>query len=111
MDISQRRDGGAIVIAVVGRLDSQSSAGLVERMRDALGHNAGPLVLDCTGMTFINSAGIRAILLAAKQCRAEERRLALFGANENVRGVIEISGITQMLTIHSTRDSAVMAVG
>ena len=65
---------GATVVAVYGEIDLAAQ----DRLRAALGAAlaaAGPVVVDLSGCTFMDSTGLHALLDARE--RAEQRRVAL----------------------------------
>ena len=64
---------------------------------------AEPVVLDCTNMTYINSAGLRAILMFARRSAEHGGRFALFGLAEPVQRTFEVVGFDQCSTFTSPR--------
>ena len=71
---------------------------------------AEPVLLDCTGMTYINSAGLREVLMFARRSAEQGGRFALFGLGEHVRRTFEVVGFDQVLDIHETADEALEAI-
>ena len=71
---------------------------------------SGPVLLDCTHMTYVNSAGLREILLVSKRLAEEGGRLAVSGLADSVRRTFEVVGFDQMLDVHETVDEALEAL-
>lgn len=69
-----------------------------------------PVLLDCTGMSYINSAGLRQILVFARRSAEHGGRFAMFGLAEPVRRTFEVVGFDQMLDIHDSVDEALEAI-
>jgi anti-sigma B factor antagonist len=71
--------------------------------------NAGPqdtLVLDLTGVDFIDSSALGTILRAAQQLEAAGKRLHIVTPEGPVRRLLEITGTAQRFSVHPTRESA-----
>lgn len=109
MDIQEQRQGNVIILGPVGRLDSLSCREFEGRLLGAL-NESNAVVVDCTALDYISSAGLRVLLVAAKQARAANGRLALAALRENPREVFEISGFSAIFAIHPTVEAALAAV-
>ena len=113
MRLSPKRFADAVVVSPVGRVD-QSSA---DTFKDALAPHlercaAGEdrLVLDLSGLEYISSAGLRVLMLAAKQSKAQGGTLLLTGLQPLVREIFEISRFTMVFDITlSLRDALAKA--
>ncbi|MDQ5911630.1 MAG: anti-sigma factor antagonist [Pseudomonadota bacterium] len=105
MDIQEQRQGNVMVLGPVGRLDSLSCRDFEARLLGALNESKAVLV-DCTGLEYISSAGLRSLLVAAKQARAASSQLALAALRDNPREVFEISGFSAIFAIHATVEEA-----
>lgn len=64
------------------------------------------LVLDCAGLDFISSAGLRSLLLAVKKMKAAGGGISLAALQPNVKEVFDISGFSALFTIHGSRADA-----
>lgn len=110
MDIHEQLQGNALVLAPVGRLDSLSCREFEARLLPALSQS-GAVVVDCARLDYISSAGLRVLLVAAKQNRVTGGRLALAGLRDNLREVFDISGFSAIFAIHPTVAAAVASLG
>ncbi len=90
------------VIHPQGRLDSSTSGefelGLLKRIEDG---NV-LLVIDFSNVSFISSAGLRAILSVAKQAKAAGGRLTVCSLNKYVKDVFDVTGCTTLLDVFPT---------
>ena len=59
-------------------------------------------VIDLTGVPYIDSAGIGALLGAHVSAQREKRSLALAGVNERVRNALEITRVYQFFSVFAT---------
>ncbi|MBS0396303.1 MAG: STAS domain-containing protein [Proteobacteria bacterium] len=100
------------VVVPVGRLDFAASTAFqaeVERVLAAGG--PGALLLDCAGLDYVSSAGLRVFLIAAKGCQRGGRVLALCALQPAVREVFDLSGFSRLFAIHPDRAAALAASG
>jgi anti-anti-sigma factor len=109
MEMSETSTGGAKVLALTGRLDT-ASASQVETRLLALVKAGGAVVVDMAGVNYISSAGLRALLMAAKQARAADTGFSLAAPQVVVLEVLQISGFDKILGIHKDAAAAAAAM-
>lgn len=109
MNITESRQGKAMVVGVDGRLDGPGARELEERLVALIGGGERSLVIDMTGLDYINSAGLRVLLVAAKKLKPEDGRIVLCAMRDTIREVFEISGFASIFQIFPSRDQAVSA--
>jgi anti-sigma B factor antagonist len=107
MQIEEVRQGKAMVLAIEGRLDGAGAHELETRLVALIGAGERSLVVDMGGLAYINSAGLRALLIAAKKLKPEDGRIVLCTMQDQVRDVFEISGFASIFQIFPSRDQAV----
>ena len=64
------------------------------------------VLIDCEKLTYINSAGLRIVLLTAKALGNQNAKFALCSMSDPVRSVFQISGFDKIVAIHASRDGA-----
>ncbi|MFF3426666.1 STAS domain-containing protein [Streptomyces sp. NPDC002602] len=85
-----RRPDGTALLTAVGEIDMSNTGELAA----ALAGTDGPLVLDLTGVEYLDSAGISVLFPHAD-------RIELV-ANPLLEPVLTISGLTELTTVHGT---------
>jgi len=108
MDTRLVRRQGSIVIAVSGRLDMISAGTLEEELEAAIGGGDRRIALDLAGVEYLSSAGLRAILVAAKRLGDAGGTLVVIGLAGPVKEVFEMSGLGGVLPIYAG-DAALFA--
>ena len=106
MEILEETQEGATIVLPRGRVDSVSSTDLEGCL---LGHVAAgktQLVVDCSSMEYISSAGLRVILMLAKKLKDTGGRLVLCAMPESVRLVFELAGFLPIFEIEESRQAA-----
>ena len=109
LDVDERET--ATVIAVRGELDLGSSPRLREvGVRQLLAGDPA-LVLDLTGLEFLDSTGLGVIVGLLKRARTLGSELHLVIARERVRAPFRVTGIDTLLPIHDDLDAALAPLG
>ena len=109
MEIRTRRVGDVTVADMTGRLDSRTS-GPVSTELNALAQAAnGKLLLNVAGVEYVSSAGLRAILVAARLAEVNGGALKVCDATPAVTRVMEVSGMQSLLHLHATEAEALAA--
>ncbi len=94
-----------------GRIDGTNASQFQRALEDAIDESDRAVIIDLVNLTYISSAGLRAILLTAKSLRGKDTELAVCSLTGPVREVFQISGFDQILPVHSSRDEAIAALG
>jgi anti-anti-sigma factor len=106
MDITTRTQQGVTIIAIRGKLDSMTSPEAQQALDAILAGGGRKIVIDFTALDYISSAGLRVLLGAAKRLTGAGSALRLFGLNDTVREVFQISGFSTILGVYPTEADA-----
>lgn len=91
--------GGVAAIALSGDLDVAGSSVLEAEIDRLLGHEApATLVLDLSRLEFMDSTGLRLVVLADARAREEGWSLVLVRGGDDVQRVFDITRMTERLT-------------
>ena len=77
MEVTTVSHGLAIVLAVTGRLDAETVTPFGARLFDLIAEGHRRIIVNLAGLGYINSAGLRVLLVAAKRLNADGGRLLL----------------------------------
>ena len=97
MMIEKTMTGTAAVLNIAGRLDMTTAHELEAAIAGCI-TGINELVLDCEGLEYVSSAGLRVILNAQKQMNAQGV-MKLIHVNETIMEVFDITGFADILTI------------
>jgi anti-anti-sigma factor len=109
MQISTRTSNDIHIVAISGSMDSTTSPEAQKSLNAVLA-GAKKVALDFSALDYISSAGLRVLLGAAKHLRASGGTLGMFGLNQSVREVFEISGFSTILSIYPSEAEALGAM-
>ncbi|GAB4244227.1 MAG: hypothetical protein OHK005_09020 [Candidatus Methylacidiphilales bacterium] len=93
-----------LVLQLEGRLDAHGAAELTPALDLALASAPEVLVLDFSGVDYLSSAGVRALVKAWKVQRGEGHRLSLVSMRPYVAEVLDLAGLDELVAepIHSS---------
>jgi anti-sigma B factor antagonist len=97
---------GCTVVTLDGRLDARRAKAVGETLRDAVNEGAMGVVVDLTGVPFIDSAGLAALVSALKTSRKAGRNLVLAGIQPQTHTVFTLTMLDKVFTIYSTLQAA-----
>lgn len=113
VQITSQTLGSVRVLAISGRVDQAHAKPLEEALAPHLAQctgDAGPLVLDFSGVDYISSVGLRVLLLAAKQAKTQGGRIAVAALSPMVAEVFRVSRFDLVLSVHATVEAAAAAL-
>ena len=102
MEITHRIENEILIIAIKGRLDGATAPIADKAIKKRLKEKTNRLLFDLEGLEYLSSAGLRAILYAAKELRSREGKMVLAGLNQYVYEIFEVSGFTDLIPINET---------
>lgn len=86
-------------VAVIGRVDTITAPDFQKQMEDIFAQNSQDLLLDCSELVFLSSAGLRALFVLARKAKASNATITLKSVAPNVREVLKISGFDSFFRI------------
>lgn len=110
MDITKDTLAGAPLLRPVGKIDTTTAAAFETAIGEVLADGPKQLAIDFTGVSYISSAGLRVMLMAAKKMKPAGGAIVLFGMSDQIREVFQISGFAAMFTIAATAETAEAAL-
>ncbi len=96
-------EGAGDELCLAGELDMRT-AGQLDRAVDASATPGARLRLDLAAVSFCDSAGLSALVRADRALTAAGGRLLLVNPSARVRRVLDLTGLTEVLTIVDTVD-------
>jgi anti-sigma B factor antagonist len=109
LTIRVRRDRGYVIVAVAGELDIATVTQLRECL-SSLAASGRPLVADLDRVSFVDSAGISALVGAARRAAAHGASLHAVCAQPHIRRVFTLTGLDRQIPLARTLDGALQAL-
>jgi anti-sigma B factor antagonist len=95
------------VIAVTGRVDSETAPKLESELRELVDAGKTQIVLDLKNVEYMSSAGLRAMVSTLKSVKRVNGDLRLANPSTRVDEVLRLAGLTSIFSIHPTQEEAV----
>ena len=110
MEIETERKEGVLVARVQDRIDGLNAQAFQEALLGVIEDGDRAVVLDLERLTYISSAGLRVILLAAKSLQRRQADLAVCSLAGTVSEVFRISGFDKIIRTHGSEAEALVAL-
>lgn len=99
IEFTEETRGAWRVVLVHGRADAVTCEQLQTRLCAAVEKNK-QVAVDLSGVDYISSCGLRALLHSAREAQGLKVRFAVCSPSVPVKKVFDISGLQQILEIH-----------
>lgn len=110
MEINSERESGALVLKTEGRVDGSTAALFQDGIKSSITPDDKRVILDLEKLDYISSAGLRIILLIAKDLKQQESKFAICSLSDSVLEIFTMSGFNQIITIHDSPAAAIAAM-
>ena len=97
LDIKKTVSDGRTELILEGRLDAVTAPELDAAWKGAQ-DGTTELILDCAGLEYISSAGLR-VFLSAQKTMSKRGSMKVIHVNDMVMEIFEVTGFTDILTI------------
>lgn len=99
------------VIQPAGILDSAKGSEFRQEIGELVENGANILLIDFQDVTFMDSSGLGALVLALKTVRAAGGKLFICSINEQVRMLFELTSMDRVFQIFANRDEFTSTIG
>lgn len=97
LGMSSERDGEGHIICLTGELDLAGAPAVQRELERVEATDAAAIVIDLSGLTFMDSTGVRLLLTASARSRLDAERLTLLRGPAAVQRVLELTGVERLL--------------
>jgi anti-anti-sigma factor len=99
LEIAVSESGGVRLLRLTGELDMAGVDQFERLLSGGEAPEAATSVLDLRGLTFIDSSGVRALIMADQHVRAEGGRLIVVRGPDRVNRVLEMTGVARHIEL------------
>ncbi len=107
MQILEEKEGDLLIVSLRGHLDTYAAPSFEERLVAAVADGTRGLILDCAGLEYVNSAGLKSFLVAAKQLEGVGGKFVVCALPNAIAAVFATIGFDQILNVAPTRQDAI----
>jgi anti-anti-sigma factor len=101
------------LLKVQGRIDHISAPAFESELLPEVAGCSGEekkLLLDCSALTYLSSAGLRVLMIAAKRCRQQNGKIVLAALQPTIQEIFRISRFDAVFEVFSTVPEALVAI-
>ncbi len=106
MRISVKTTNEVKVLAFEGKLDTQTSPDAEQQLTRLIEEGENKFLVNFEKLDYIGSAGLRVLLVVAKQLKTTDGELRICSLNEVVKEVFDISGFTTIFKVFGSESEA-----
>jgi anti-sigma B factor antagonist len=110
LSVSTRSADGCTVVSVAGDIDISTSPALRTALASATSGGTGPVVVDLTAVSFVDSTALGVLVGAYTATRNNGGRFAVANDHEAVLKVLHITALDDVLGVHPTVAEAMASV-
>jgi len=100
-----------ILISLAGRFDATSMNTMKEVFKDLIGGAVNQVIVDMAQVSFVDSAGLSALVSALKLVRRIGGDLVIAGMQPQAKTVFSLTMLDQVIPIYANRQEALTALG
>ncbi|ANH78306.1 anti-sigma factor antagonist [Candidatus Chlamydia sanziniae] len=105
-DIQKEEHGSTAIFHLKGKLDGISSPIVQESISQSLSSGSKDIVLDCTHLDYMSSAGIRVLLQSYHQVGKQSGKIVLTSVPKTIEQTLYVTGFLSYFKIFNTVDEA-----
>jgi anti-anti-sigma factor len=110
MEITVNIEKEYVLLRLAGRLEATQAPEVNAAIQKSLQEGPPSLILDCTGLSYVASMGLRCFLTAHKGTQGAGGKLVFFGLNDNVRSVFSLTGFDKIAQVRTNLEDALTAL-
>ncbi len=96
LNIEIDKTDAAVTVRVSGELDTLVADQFIAKVKAEVPSSGASLVIDFAGLTYISSAGLRAMLILKKTTSANDVTLKIINMNDTITHIFEITGFKRI---------------
>jgi anti-anti-sigma factor len=110
LSLETRQRGDVIIVYCQGRIVYRDEAAALSRLVGTVLENAGKVVLDLSGVSSIDSAGMGELVLLHTWARSKKADLKCASPSPLVRELLDLTNLDSVLEIHPSLSEALAAL-
>jgi len=99
MNTTIKEEEGKMIAELVGRLDTLAAVQTAKDVQPLIDSKCQHIVLDCAGLEYISSSGLRIFISILKATKARKGEVVVQNINDEIKKVFEMTGFNKLFII------------
>jgi anti-sigma B factor antagonist len=108
MNVTVTELNGYTVVSVEGRIDTTNANEFEKSMMQVIDSGKSKIILNCSGLDYISSSGLRIFLIVLKKMNAIQGRFKLSNMQPGIKEIFDISGFSSIFPIFPDQAAAIV---
>lgn len=104
------RKAGVLIASPAGRVDSANSREFREALEAGIPSEERALLLDLGQLTYMSSAGLRVLLMAARRFQGPDNAIGVCSLSPMLQSIISLSGFDKIMPVYETVEDALRSI-
>ena len=109
IQLQVRQEPGAAVIYIEGEVNGFAEEALMDAYSRAGGEKAPAIILDFSGLDYMNSTGIGLLVTLLIRAQRQQQRLLACGLSEHYKQIFDLTRLNEAIGIYNTQAEALAA--
>ena len=92
---------GKFVATLIGEMDTAAAQEAEETLKPLYNTNGKDVIIDCSGLEYIASSGLRILLSILKGAKANGSKVIMRGMNDEIKNVFKLTGFINIIEFES----------
>ncbi|MDE0390955.1 MAG: STAS domain-containing protein [Rhodospirillales bacterium] len=110
MNVEFERQDGVLFVSASGRLEAANAAAFLKAVRAESDQRDRAVIMDFEALQYLGSAGLRVVFMTASDLKKRDAGFAVCSPPKPIAKVIRLSGMDQVVPVHSSRADALAAL-
>lgn len=106
MKIKQRKQADFLIFDLNGHFDTTTAPEVEVEINKIIDEQVNKIIINLSDVEYISSSGLRVLLGTLKQLKKEDGVLRIFGLNETVQEIFDISGFSVIFDLFKDEKEA-----
>lgn len=106
MKITNQKPDYGHLISVEGRIDTTNYNEFENAVNEIFNENVEQIYLDCSGLNYISSSGLRIFLTVQKKMMGKGGKFKLYAMQPSIKEIFDISGFSSIFSIYPDLETA-----
>lgn len=111
MEWQESAENGVVIVRLEGEIDLHYSPRLRDLLQTKVDSRIPALLLDFSGVQYIDSSGLATLVEYYQQSRSYSGRIAIAGLNSRVKSIFDLVRLNEIFSFYDTPDEARRELG